>query len=469
VSARALAVLDRFPLHMAATDPEKRFGLVVGALTDALEVLTRQVGDVRRAHRLAEAPTTADLLALAALHGFTESSFAPLSVRLAGLAARHLPSLDLRRTLVTDAIAAHIVGNGTPAALLTAAAAYLGLEVEQVTHTEDRWWHLARCRDRVRLEPDPGAPPTPAPDLVALEENPFRNADLDPAPKRHGELFRVLRGGLDDVDVTVRVRGVGTRTVRPLVVQVYAGRGLGFEGDVPDGAELRFETSGRATLDGTDVTGSAWSFSGAVFASGAATLPGRDFVFAGEGISGDRVARFVQTAPLPAALDPAAGFPHGAAAVGPLRLPLGESRWAGFVRVAHAGSPVSASPPPRTKRARFDAAVFAERASIHGVSAGAPSMGVGFAWEEREPFAVRVLLPRRLRAIDDETGTQLRQPLRLLLDRHRAAGVDVRVEYADPRWTLGAGVVRDTEDEALGTVLAGTELWPDGTPQPNPS
>jgi hypothetical protein len=26
-------------------------------------------------------------------------------------------------------------------------------------------------------------------------------------------------------------------------------------------------------------------------------------------------------------------------------------------------------------------------------------------------------------------------------------------------------VVRDAEEEALGTVLSGTELWPDGTPQ----
>jgi hypothetical protein len=93
-------------------------------------------------------------------------------------------------------------------------------------------------------------------------------------------------------------------------------------------------------------------------------------------------------------------------------------------------------------------------------------MKLGFEWEEREPFAVRVLLPRRLQSLDDEKGTKLREPLRRLLDRHRAAGVDVRVEYADPRWMLGAGVVREETDEAIGTVLSGTELWPDGTRQP---
>ena len=54
-----------------------------------------------------------------------------------------------------------------------------------------------------------------------------------------------------------------------------------------------------------------------------------------------------------------------------------------------------------------------------------------------------------------------------LLDRHRAAGVHLRAEYADPRWTLGQGVVRGEAGDALGVVVAGTELWPDGTPQPD--
>ena len=114
----------------------------------------------------------------------------------------------------------------------------------------------------------------------------------------------------------------------------------------------------------------------------------------------------------------------------------------------------------------FDQAVFVAADGPIGTTAGDPSLRIGFAWEEREPFAVRVLLPRRFSVLDDEAGTRVREPLRRLLDRHRAAGVDVRVEYADPRWALGTGVVRDEPDEAIGTVLAGTELWPDGTPQP---
>ena len=505
MSARARAVLDRFPLHVAAADPEKRFSEVVGGLTDALEVLTRQVGEVRRAHRLSEAPTVGDLRSLAGLHGLGDHVWDPLEVRLAGLSdavgaeapdaellarllgvpeellssldagddeplgdlagrpARHRPSLELRRDVVRAAVGAHVVGNATATSLLQAAAAYLGFDVDELNHTEDRWWHVATCRDRIRLVTADGESVAPLPDLVALEENPFRAADIKPTPKKHGQVFRVIRGGIDDILVTVRVVGVGPRTVRPMVVECHAGRGLVFEGSVAEGSELQFEASGRATLDGEDVTGSAWSFHGAVFSSATDPVSSRDFVFAGDPADGDRQARFAVTAPLADAFGGAA-FPHGAPTVAALGLPRGVSTWAVFVRVAHTSGPAGA--PPRTELGRFDAQVFAEAVGPAGVTAGPAALELGFAWEEREAFAVRVLLPRRLDVLDDERGTRLRQPLRRLLGRHRAAGVDLRVEYADPRWTLGAGVVREEPDDAIGTVLSGTELWTDGTPQP---
>ncbi len=497
MSARAQVVLDRFPLHLAATDPEKRFEHVVTALVGSLEVLTRQVADVRRSHRLGEAPTVGDLLALAGLHGLPAASLDLLLLRLAAIPAdapeatltRHRPSLELRRDVVRGAIHAHRVGNGTATALLSASAAYLGFTVARVDHDEHRWWHVAECLDALDTT-------TPQTDLLALEENPFRRADLAPTPKVHAQTFRVLRGGIDDVAATVRVLGVGGRTVRPMVVERHAGRGLCFEGEVADGAELRFEASGRVTLDGTDVTGSTWAFHGAVFASSTERHSRHDFVFAdaadpppallpdppdldGAGDDdpdevqahaaaelADRRARFAVTMPVPDAFGPDAPLPHGAATVPPMRLPRGVSAWTAFARPAHTSSGGPAGLPARHQAARFDAAVLADADGPAGVTLGQPSMKVGFDWEEREPFAVRVLLPRRLGDLDDDRGSRLREPLRRLLDRHRAVGVDVRVEYADPRWTLGTGVVRQEPDNALGTVLSGTELWPDGTPQP---
>jgi hypothetical protein len=461
MSARALAVLDRFPQHVAASDPEKRFELVAGSLVEALEVLTRQAADVRRAHRLHEEPTVADLALLAGLHALRAPAYAPLTNRIKARPQQPMydASLALRRAVVTGAIGAHSVGNATPHALLAAAAAYLGFAVDSVIPTPGRWWTLAHCHDLLEQHQD----------LVALEENPFHHADLDPAPRPHGQRFRIVRGGLEDVDVTVRVLGTGARTVRPMVVDVLAGHGLAWEGSVPDGSELRFEATGQVTLDGDVVTGSAWEFHGAVFADARARLHEGDFVFTDPAAPHERDGHFVTTTPLADALDDTAAFPHGAATTGPLRLRLGQTHWAAFVRIDHTSTLVAGASAPRNKHARFDHAVLAEANGIDGPTAGAPSFRIGFAWEEREPFAMRILLPRRLMAVDDDKGSKLREPLRQLLDRHRAAGVDVRVEYADPRWTVGAGVVRDTEDEAIGTVVAGTELWPDGTPQPGPS
>ena len=523
MSTRAATVLDRFPLHLAATDPGKRFGAVVTGLVADLDVLTQQVQTVRSSRRVSEAPTVRDLLALASLHRLGGEALVPLDNRaldlreaaavvppdldvLAGLlgvpatvlaelgandlstalavASQYRSRVALGRTAVLGSIGAHRIGNTTPAALLLATAAYLGLEVKAVRHVADGWWHLAQVVEHLRLAPPPpvdGAPPpspppdlSPLPDVLALEENPIRPADIEPTPKAHGQRTRILRGGLEDVDVTIRVLGLGTRTVRPMIVHLGTGRGLVYEGDVPDGVELAFSSTGRVTLDETDVTGSSWTFTGGVFADDGNALPGEDFVHtandgsvptgtASAGSPGP-AGRFAVAAPVAEAFDESPPLPHGAAAVGPLRLPRGESRWTALVRVARSGGAVGEASVPRTVAGRFDASVFAAATTAEVQ----PSMLLGFAWEEREPFAVRVLLPQRFAAADDETGTLLRQPLTRLLDRHRAAGVDVRLEYADPRWSLGEGVVRAGADDALGVVLAGTQLWPDGTEQPEP-
>ena len=530
MAARAGSVLERFPLHLSLTDPGKRFGVVVDAVASDLDVVTRQIGDVRVAHRIGEAPARSDVLRLAALHRIGTDSLAlvasrvqalrdaaadqaldtaalaarlsdlvdvpaPTLVELADLLAASTPDATARerlgvvaaapaqhrrrlasdRAVVLGVIAAHSIGNATPSALLEAAATYLGLESGQVTHSVDRWWHIAHCRDAIALvaparpQPAAGAPPlvdlpdlTPTGEVLALEENPFRTADVEPSPKRHAQRFRVLRGGLEDVDVSVRVVGLGNRTIRPMVVALDAGRGLVFEGDVPDGVELVFAATGKVTLGTGDVTGSAWAFAGGLFADDTARLPGTDFVFGGEPAPNPptgRTATFAITTPVADAFDSTSSLPHGAAGVGALPLPVGESRWAAFVRLAHAGGAGATPAIPRIDAGRFDGSVFADSTTTRSLSIADPSLAVGFAWDEREPFAVRILVPQRFSTLDSDDGRQLREPLRLLLDRHRAAGISLRVEYADPRWTLGTGVLRTTEDDPLGVVFAGTELW----------
>lgn len=465
VSTRASLILGRFPQHLELGAPGKAMGTVATALADPLDVQTVQAGDVRRAHRLADARTELDLVRLAGLHGLTVNALALLRQRwLAGPvptdpAAADEQWLDLVRATVRDLIEVHTTGNGTPAGLLSATAAYLGMDVRTVAHSADRWWHLATCDDRIPA----AAPPAPADSLLALEENPFRLRDISPVPRRHGERFRILRSGFEDAPVTVVVRGVEDRCLRPMVVDVDRGQGLTAEVTVPAGEELRFERDGRVTLSDLSVAGQAWRFTGGVFAD--AGLPSaRDFVWAGDGAAAaDRVASFAVSAPIADAFEPAPSLPHAEPLLPPLELSAGESRWAVFVGAATYASPSSVAA-PRTLAGYFDETVFDPGASTD------PAFEVGFEWDEREPFAVRVWLPLTLADLDGPEETPVRERARVLLDRHRAAGVHVTVDYADPRWIVGAGTLRNLETaEALGVVVSGTSTWPAGTEQPPPS
>ena len=53
---------------------------------------------------------------------------------------------------------------------------------------------------------------------------------------------------------------------------------------------------------------------------------------------------------------------------------------------------------------------------------------IGLAWQERLRFAVRLWIPARFREVD----ATIAERLRLLLDRHRAGGVVLEVDYTDP-------------------------------------
>ena len=242
------------------------------------------------------------------------------------------------------------------------------------------------------------------------------------------------------------VRGLEDRTLQPMVVNIDTGEGLVATVTVPDGEDLRFERDGRVTLSARAWRGAAARFHGAVFADDA-MAHANDFVFADADAPrrparrpGD--GRFAVTSPIADAFDPAPSLPHARPLVAPARcsprrVPLGGLRAAPATSAAgRATRARSTSPPPPAACAGFfDESVFAPARP----DGGAPSFEIGFEWDEREPFAVRVWLPRAFAALDGPDEPPVRERARCLLDRHRAAGVHVYVEYADPRWILGAG------------------------------
>lgn len=518
---RAGTILDRFPSHLQAGDPGKLVGKVVDSLARELDVKSSQLGRVRRAHALGDADERADLQLLAALHDLRSDDFAVLRLRLAaaGALAAALPAddavaqlpallglqtdafapfpeegtatgaararlaaalrglvsygseLELLRRSIGTAIVLHRDGNGTVATLLGAAAASLALEIVDVQHTDDRYWHVARCEDLLRLvRPEP--PDThpaqtqllPEADVLALEENPFQAKEVDPVDRRHADVFRVTRSGLEPVIVTVRVVGKGSRTLWPTVVNLDTGFGVTFAGAVPDGGELRFESDGRVTLGGDSVARRSFAFRGGVLADAGAGHP-NDFQFSPAATDRpEREATWAVTEPVPDAFAAGAVFPHAEGLLEGAEMSLGESRWAFFVRAAHFGRAAEAAADELAEPVP-DAAVFDE--SVYSPGAD-PSGAVGFAWQEREPFAATLWIPQRLSALDVDGELPVRERVRLFLDRYRAAGVHLYAKYADDRWTLGNGLIRDPDSaDPRGTVLVGSRLWPAGTSEPS--
>jgi hypothetical protein len=529
-TARTLTILRRFPRHLDVDDPGKLFSDVVDGLGRELDVKSVQLGRVRRSHALGDAGEERDLLLLAGLHDLKEEDLEITRLRLDGARAvratladgsstpddkqaaiAQLPKLlgldpdafpvwpaegtdaepaearlagalgdlvsyssdlDLRRGTIESVIRLHRAGNGTVRALLGGGATHLELELDSIADSDDGYWHVATCHDLLRLvrpEP-PGSRPAstqldPKPDLLALEENPLRQQNAEPVDRRDGDRFHILRSGFEAVPATVRVVGVGDRTVEPMVVNLDAGFGVVFTGTVPDGQELRFESDGRVTLAGSSVARLSYSFSGGVFGDATQAFSA-DFVFAGDSADAP-VATFAVTQPIADAFDPSAVFPHTEGLLDAASLLVGESRWAFFVRAANYGR-AAATAAEELAVPIFDAGVFDASVFEPDTSVGSPSSGrVGFSWQEHEPFAARLWIPLRFSTLDISGEVPVSERLRLLLDRHRPAGIHVYVEYADDRWTTPAGILRDAgSGEPLGTVIVGTALWAAETDTP---
>jgi hypothetical protein len=534
-TARALRIINRFPRHWEADGAGKVFSTVVGPLALELEIKSSQSGRVRHAHRLRFAEERRDIMLLAGLHGIAGKYFALSDLRrgsllenaaaladdtldaagyaevrrrlsaliavsqqdlapreddpdpAAGYHARLAAAineitgfdaeLDAMRRLVSSLINVHCRGNGTVAALLGAAAAYLGLQPGEITASSNGYWHLCQCYDSYALAlPEvPGDPPLPArtfptrTDYLAIEENPLIDAEREAVERSHGQLFTIARNGFDEVTVSVHVIGCGETTVNPMVVNQWTGAGVWFQGKVPDGRELVFSADGIVTLDGEDVSPSAYSFTGAVFADADALDELHDFVFGddsdGEPAPAAQTASFAETHPVPGGFAVNRTVPHEPGLLKNPTAAVGSSRWRIFVQEAHFGSQDASSGDPRMavpvyNAGIWEASVFAQLGKTQAVAK------VGFSWKEREAFSLIVWIPDRFAALDAEGRPTVAERLANLLNRHRAAGIKLAVRYTSDKWTLSEGVLRPADStEAMGTALLGTALWPDGTPQ----
>jgi hypothetical protein len=307
-------------------------------------------------------------------------------------------------------------GCGTVQALLEGAAALVGATpIDPVVHPDaddvpGGFLHRLPVRYRtieggkaVWKGGAPGTPPSGLP-YLELEENPLTPGQTPDAARVHKQVWKITRTGMFDVRPTIVVTGVpGGRTVRPLVLNETLHEGVGYLGTLAEGEALEFRPDGTAWKGTADVTKDCWWVEGAM----------HDDLDGGYGDPDEygAVLRFCRSCPA-GALDRGfrAGDEEGPKALKRMTLPLGTSTWRVSVEEGLYGA------------TRFDGSVWDPT--------GLEVARVQLKWLEHKPFAVVVRLPRDLRPIlaDGEVADGVARGL----ERIRAAGVELKVEYAPP-------------------------------------
>ena len=348
-------------------------------------------------------------------------------------------------------------------ALLSGAANALDLDIGPIRSSEDRYLHASFAFDRLTLKAegaDGPIEPVVAREVIGLEENPLYRVETDAAPRKHAELFDQLRRGFERATLQIRVTGEGVRTVGPMVVNRDEGHGVGYAGSVPGGERLTLNEDGRVTLGDDDVTSSAFAWQGACFAD-AATPHVNDYVYA-EDADAPRAASFAVSFP-EGALNSDFVFPHAGDSLPMPGVSIGRTRFAFFVQEAHAslgptpGSPGGRRVAPRPAVGFLDGSVFAPGPD----QTRAPSALVSLSWLERRAHAVRILIPARFRALeDDPEAPEVRRRLVEAVGRFRPVGILVEAAFLDDRWTLGEGAISAAADDDPVEALRGsTVLW----------
>ncbi len=527
ISKRATTILQRFPRHLDLTREDKVFAQVVNSLARELDVKTMQIGRVRKSHRIGQADEVRDLLLLAKLHdlqpirfdlvrlrqdvlinianalvadginpdvqeemaldiqnllgivdlGPYASDYTSLSKALLKMTG-YKSCIDILRHQIQELIRIHLAGNTSVRSLLEASAAYLNLKVDRIVHVGNDYWHIAQCKELIKVPPkdETATQSSAVDDWLAIEENPIKKTTTEPVELTHGAKYKVLRNGFDPVQVQVSITGIEDRTFFPMIVDIDKGHGLYYADSIEDGQTITFTADGRVLLDGAEVDNKAFSFTGAVFAedTGINEASPLEFAFCNEhGTSPHgQCGVFVKTVPVENGFS--AEMPHTGGLSPAVTLAIGATNLQFFVRVAHFGvknSSLTIEDLPAVESysaGLFDTSVFAKDKT--GAGADEPAAIIGFEWQEREAFKAIVWLPSRFEIYDRqraENEPSLAERLASLLDRHRAAGISLEVKYASDLWELPNGYITDLDSpESYKSIIAGSRLWNTGSPQP---
>lgn len=438
-SSRQTKILSRFPSFMRSEGREKSLGDIAGVLGYDLDEAERLMTRIQRAHRLMLAEEERDIFQLAALVGLQRADLLILrKLHENGLFALYLSDADeqareerayaayLRelKESVQRIVRIVLQGCGTIWALLEGASVLVKADtvgaVEHLDAGEARGGFIHRVRMHYTvIENERWVCKT---SFIYLVENPLMDRSTEDKERQQRENFNTTRMGFFNESVAVQVTGVADRTVWPMVINQDTHEGVGFRGSLTDGQRLVFAADGKAYLDGSEVTNRCDYFRGALFkhtsfkrADESAALKDL-FCIAHPAGSLDRNYPRPNIAPLAQLTVPI--------------IRLGESTW----RFSVAEGAFDAS--------GFDHAVFAT------VDPSPPMGKVQLLWREHEPFAVTVLIPADLKSLATTMldGQDLRELVRAGLERFRAGGIKLTVDYYNEEWIMGASILKSLDD-----------------------
>ncbi len=462
-SGRARKMMSRFPAFMRLENPGKALSHICDVLGLDLDDLERQLMRIQRAHRIQYAPESQDVLQLGSLMGLQSADFVILrKLYDSGFYLPHPATDDAESDIreaykryvrsmadrVTRIAALFLEGCGTVWALLEGTAVLLNADTEnsdkpnriEVVDTHPLFGGFVhRTPIRFKTHDEDGWKETL--DYVYVVENPIVEKTSGVIPCWQRAKIKVNRAGFYHGKVTASITGVSDRTVRPVLINLDIQEGIGYNGVLPAGAVLQFTQDGIATVDGLDVTKDCYFFKGALADGPTGIQP--------EG-EGDYKQTFVTSTPMGAMHR---GFPRPV--ITPLdeipvvRLNLGHSVWR--FSVEEGAYDASA----------FDESVFKFPDTESARKALEPSGDVELVWNEHTPFAVTVLIPRSFQSYESLLleGQNLLNIIRDGLERFRAAGIELNVQYFDTEWLLGKSLLEDeSELDGMGVTIEGTAV-----------
>ncbi|MCP4217250.1 MAG: hypothetical protein GY765_21580 [bacterium] len=418
-------ILDCFPAHFYAADPEKRLYHVLAALNDKLSEDENSMARVLRSHWINTLQEITDLKLVAAL--------------FSDLGEPYDDGVQKGRLRLEKIIQLFLNGPGTVRSIFEFAGlelARLDLLYERnatgdIVLRDENGSILFEQVDnhsfisRAKLEREVGTKEGEEIEVyqVELEENPNLDSNYHQPETFNRAPFFLNNNGFFTQYPTITVIGIDKRTVNFRLVNSSTGEAIGYRGRVGNGKILVITPGqdglvGEAKLEGNDVSHFVYSIAGAQFEED--TYDAEDAVF-GIRLPKDTysVARSAGTG------EDGAEYSQPPREVDMPGIPVGESQWHFHVM------------PARFDDARFNRFVYHipdevkdkyDAANFNGaVFALEPSADIQLDWQERERTSFRLKLPPGAFAAEDRE--KVLEKTQKIVRRVKAAGVKAEVLF----------------------------------------